>query len=208
VLKKTIKYPDLDGNEVVKDFWFHMSKAEIAEMSLDGSQGMKAELEKIVARNNVSEIANTYKEIVRKAVGRREGQRFVKDDEARSELFDTEAYSELFMELITDVQKSVDFIRGIIPSDVADRAMAKMAEDGLTIEGWVQPERSVQTIDAGIVTALNSPPAEKKTLEQYNRAELLEMPDDQFYDLVGTDSRKYNKQILGIAMARRAGSAE
>ncbi len=39
MLKKTVKYEDLDGNEVVEDFHFHMTKAEILETFDDRLHG-------------------------------------------------------------------------------------------------------------------------------------------------------------------------
>ena len=40
MLKKTITYTDFDDNERTEDFYFHLSKAEIAEMELSENGGL------------------------------------------------------------------------------------------------------------------------------------------------------------------------
>ena len=52
MLKKSIKYTDYNGVERVEDFYFNLSKAEVAEMELSVDGGMSAMLEKIVETNN------------------------------------------------------------------------------------------------------------------------------------------------------------
>lgn len=126
MLKKTIKYPDLDGNEVVEDFYFNLNKAEIAEMELSQKGGLAAYLQKIVASEDGGEIIATFKEIIMKSVGRRaeDGRRFVKSDEITNEFMQTEAYSQMFMELVTDADAALDFVKGILPRDLAEEVGA------------------------------------------------------------------------------------
>lgn len=122
MLQKTIKYEDYNGNQVSKDFWFHMNKADIAEFKYrkDGSD-MVDVISRIMANENIRGILDILKEIARASVGRKseDGSRFIKDDEARSELFDTDAYSELMYELLSDERNAADFIQGVLPKDVA-----------------------------------------------------------------------------------------
>ena len=44
-----------------------------------------------------------------------DGRRFVKSEELTQEFLQTEAYSELFIKLLTDENAASDFINGIIP---------------------------------------------------------------------------------------------
>lgn len=44
-----------------------------------------------------------------------DGKRFEKSEEISKAFEQTEAYSELFMELVTDAEKAAAFINGIIP---------------------------------------------------------------------------------------------
>ena len=46
MLKKTMTYVDYDGNERTEDFWFNISKAELAELEYSVKGGLKKVLER------------------------------------------------------------------------------------------------------------------------------------------------------------------
>ena len=117
MLKKTITYTDYDGNSRTEDFYFNLSKAEVMEMELGTTGGMTKMLEKIVAEQDSKRIVETFKTIILKAYGEKspDGKRFVKNDEIRDAFEQTEAYSELFMELATNAESASAFINGITP---------------------------------------------------------------------------------------------
>ena len=108
MLKKTLTYSDLDGNPVTEDFYFSLSKAEIAEMELSYDGGLQTHLKRIVANKDGAAIIGAFKNILTSSVGRRseDGRRFIKSDEITQEFMQTDAYSELFMELVTDADAS------------------------------------------------------------------------------------------------------
>lgn len=119
MLKKTISYVDYDGNSRTEDFYFNLSKAELAEMEMSASAngGMQKMLEELAASKDGKRIVEVFKSIILKAYGEKsiDGKRFVKSDELSKTFEQTEAYSELFMELVTDADKAAAFINGIIP---------------------------------------------------------------------------------------------
>ena len=47
-----------------------------------------------------------------------DGKRFIKNDDIRDGFAQTEAYSELFMELATDANAAASFVNGIVPKDL------------------------------------------------------------------------------------------
>ena len=69
-------------------------------------------------------IIKVFKDIILKAYGEKsaDGKRFMKVDEngvALSTYFaETEAFSQLFMELATDADAAANFIKGVIPNDI------------------------------------------------------------------------------------------
>lgn len=124
MLKKSIKYKNLfTDEEITKDFYFNLSKAEIAEMELSRKGGLKAHLEAIVEAEDGKAIMQEMREIILKAYGKRSGESFIKNDEVREEFSSSEAYSELFMELVTDAAAAGAFVRGIVPTDLRDAAV-------------------------------------------------------------------------------------
>lgn len=124
--KKTMTYTDFNGNERTEDFYFNFTKAELAEMELSLEGGLSKYFEKIVAAKDQLEIVKFFKEIVLKSYGEKssDGKRFVKYDNngvALSKAFsETQAYSDLYMELATNADLASKFFMAIIPSDLAN----------------------------------------------------------------------------------------
>lgn len=127
MLKKTITYEDYNGNERTEDFYFNLSKAEVMEMEMSTSGGLTEMIHRIVAEQDAPAIIKIFKDLVLKAYGQKslDGKRFIKNDELREEFSQTEAYSQLFMELATDAKAAAEFVNGIIPT-VKDQKIAAL----------------------------------------------------------------------------------
>lgn len=127
MLKKTIKYVDYNGVERKEDFWFNLSKAELMEMEIGTTGGFTGMMERIIAAQDQATLSKIFKEFVLKAYGIKsdDGRRFIKVDENGHRVADdfvqTEAYSELYMELLQDDKVAAEFFMGIIPSDLAEK---------------------------------------------------------------------------------------
>lgn len=121
MLKKTIVYTDFNGNERKEDFYFNLSKAEIMEMELSISGGLAESINRIVATQDAPAIIKTFKDLILKAYGEKspDGRRFMKSPEITAAFEQTDAYSELFMELATNTDAASEFINGIIPANLA-----------------------------------------------------------------------------------------
>lgn len=120
MLKKTIKYTDYDGNEREEDFYFNLSKAEVTEMELSKEGGMSEYIKKISAAQNAPELIKLFKEIITKSYGEKslDGKRFIKNKELTEAFTQTEAYSELFVELASNADEAVKFVNGIMPKNM------------------------------------------------------------------------------------------
>lgn len=129
MLKETIKYTDYNGVERTEDFWFHLSKAELMEWEMGTTGGLTEMIKRIVDAQDAPAIIKIFKELVLKAYGQKspDGKRFIKSEELATEFSQTEAYSQLFMELATDADKAAAFVNGIMPSDVAEKAATALA---------------------------------------------------------------------------------
>ena len=121
MLKKTIEFTDYNGETRKEDFYFNLSKAELMEMELGTSGGFAEMLQRLVDTQDVPEIMKVFKQVVMKAYGVKstDGKRFIKSEEQSKGFTETEAYSELFMELLTDPDAAAAFINGIIPAEAA-----------------------------------------------------------------------------------------
>ena len=129
MLKKTITYVDYDGNERTEDHYFNLSKAELIEMRYTENGGLEKYIEKIISEQDNSKLLVLFKNIVLKSYGQKslDGKRFIKSEELTNEFIQSEAYSELFVELM-DAEKCAEFFNSIIPKDLledADDSQAK-----------------------------------------------------------------------------------
>lgn len=115
---KSITYTDYDGEERTENFYFNLNKAEIAEMQLSSTGGLDQMIKDIIAAKDNAKLVQLFKGLVLKAYGVKspDGRRFIKSDELREEFSQTEAYSELFMELVSDAEAAADFINKITPN--------------------------------------------------------------------------------------------
>jgi hypothetical protein len=120
MLKKTVTYVDYNGVERTEDFYFNLSKAEVAEMELSVEGGFSKMLEEIVKSNDNVRIVELFKQMVLKAYGEKsaDGKRFVKSKELSEAFSQTEAYSEIFMELALDEKAAAAFVNGIMPANL------------------------------------------------------------------------------------------
>ena len=120
MLKKTITYIDYNGVERTEDFYFNLSKAEVLELEMGTTGGLTEMINKIVAAQDTPTLIKVFKDLVLRAYGEKspDGKRFIKSDEIRDAFSQTEAYSNLFMELATDAEAASKFFNGIIPDNV------------------------------------------------------------------------------------------
>lgn len=134
MIKKTISYTDYDGNERVENFYFNMSKPELIEWQASESGGLEKKIEKISQEQDIKKIIELMKEIIQKSYGIKsdDGKRFIKNQEILDEFIQSEAYSELFMELATNSDAASEFINGILPKGLVEEAK-KLQEENATV---------------------------------------------------------------------------
>lgn len=146
MVKKTITYVNpFTEKEVTEDHYFHISKADLVEMEMeehgatyekDGKTltGMQAHLQRIIDTEDGRAVLKEFKAILRRAYGKKIGDRFVKNAEIWEEFESSEAYSELVFQLLTNPEELGQFINSVVPgnieqiaAEVAARAEAEEA---------------------------------------------------------------------------------
>lgn len=121
MLKKTITYKDYNDVERTEDFYFNLTKAEVLEMEMSVAGGLAEMITRIVAAQDQPSIIKVFKELILKAYGEKslDGKRFVKSEELSTAFSQTEAYSQLYIELATDADAASKFVNGIIPAEMS-----------------------------------------------------------------------------------------
>lgn len=119
MLKKTVTYIDFDGNERTEDFFFNLTEQEIAEMELSTEGGLGNFINKAVAAKSQVELIELFKKLILAAYGVKsaDGRRFVKNDAVREDFMSTQAFSDIYMELVQDADKASAFFNGIVPKE-------------------------------------------------------------------------------------------
>lgn len=141
MLKKTITFTNFNDEEVSEDFYFHLSKAELVELELSHQGGLSASLQRIVQAEDGKGIIAEFKNIILSAYGIRseDGRHFTKNQTLRDEFASTPAYSELFMELVTNTDSAIEFVNGVIPQGMAEEAARLAALKPAAVEEKVIP---------------------------------------------------------------------
>lgn len=131
MLAKTIKYTDYNGNEREEEFFFHFNKAELVEMQMSEKGGLEKKIRDIVDAKDTAELVKLFKELCLKAYGVKseDGRRFIKSDQLREEFSQTEAYSNLFMELAFNSEAAIDFVNGILPQELKQELEANQVKE-------------------------------------------------------------------------------
>ena len=119
MLKKTVTYIDFDGNERTEDFFFNLTEQEIAEMELSTEGGLGNFINKAVAAKSQVELIELFKKLILAAYGVKsaDGRRFVKNDAVREDFMSTQAFSDIYMELVQDADKASAFFNGIVSKE-------------------------------------------------------------------------------------------
>ena len=115
-------YVDFNGVERTEDFYFNLSKAEIADMELSTTGGIKDMVNKILEAKDQAKLVSLFKDLIHMAYGVKseDGRNFIKNDKVREDYFSTNAYSDLYMELATNDQFASQFFEAILPVTAED----------------------------------------------------------------------------------------
>lgn len=125
MIKKTLTFEDFNGETVTEDFYFHISEADIAkqEMLASFEGGMEEKLRKAIEKGDAQTIIDLFEFIIKGSIGEKspDGKKFFKNQEITDNFVASNAYSVLFMELVTDAVKGANFINGVVPANLADQ---------------------------------------------------------------------------------------
>lgn len=130
MLKKTVTYIDFNDVERTEDFYFNLTEAEITDMNLDENGGLAEKLQKIVDSKDFKTIKDYFKWIVLKAYGEKseDGRRFMKSEEITKAFEETQAYSDIWMELATNESVAAEFVNGIMPRSFNEKVNKQTPE--------------------------------------------------------------------------------
>ena len=162
MFKKTIKYQDFNGQEREEQFYFNFSKAELMKKELSTEAGVEEKIRMLIATKDNAKIVQIFEDLILDAYGVKseDGTRFIKTPELRASFEQSNAYSELFMEIISSPEAQVEFINGVVsgvnmPEMKEEDAIAKLKELGYDTS---RIEASLKASDENKVVPLENKP--------------------------------------------------
>lgn len=119
MIKKTVNYKNpFDGTPAIKDCYFNLNKAEITKMVMLEGEDMDDRLQKMIEARDTAAVLVQFEKLVGASYGVREGDEFIKTPEITQRFMSSEAYAELFVELITVPNAMTEFANGLMPKDL------------------------------------------------------------------------------------------
>lgn len=129
MLTKIANYTDYNGNERTQTCYFNMTKAEILEFNMNKPNGVIAYITQMMNQNRNDLVFATFKELILTAYGERtEDGRFIKNSQIREAFACSEAYSEIFLEVVNNEDAMAAFVNGIMPSVSSEQRAAAKAD--------------------------------------------------------------------------------
>lgn len=130
MLKRTISYEDYNGEKVDEVFYFNLSKPELIELEVEFKGGLSGAITSLTEANDNQGLLRLFKRIILLSYGQKaeDGKRFVKSDEIREAFTQSPAYEVLFVELSTNEDAVVEFLKGVLPKDMQDQIAKAEAE--------------------------------------------------------------------------------
>lgn len=113
---KEITYTDFNGTERKEKFYFHLSTPELLRLEGEIGTDIKTHTEKLAKSNNFSSLLEFIEKIILTSYGRKteDGRSFQKSEELRKEFEYSQAYANLFEEMINNTDLARKFGEGIV----------------------------------------------------------------------------------------------
>ena len=133
MIKKTVTYEDYNGITRTETFYFHFNEAEILDMELGTEGGFAERIQRIIGAKDQTSLLKVIKKFVLDAYGVKseDGRRFIKSEEVKEAFVECPAYSEVYLNLLSDDAAAAEFVNGVIPSNLKDR-FEKLAKKAYT----------------------------------------------------------------------------
>lgn len=132
MIVKKIKYKDFRGVDREDEFYFNMSKAEVIKwLTTNGNYTIDKVIEKLIKTENARDLVGEFDYLITESIGEvsLDGIRFIKNEEIKTKFTQSNAYSELFMELVSDAKKAAEFFNGILPDDLSSAIQNAITEN-------------------------------------------------------------------------------
>jgi hypothetical protein len=160
MLQREFTYKGYDG-EMHTDTWlFNLTQADLLKLNMGSFGGLDDLMKRMIREDRPKELVDMFEALILSAVGEKspDGRRFIRTQEIRDEFYQTEAYSQLFTELVTNQEKLKAFVLAIIPDDVSAKILENEAMEARMDKELKAEESKIKSIASAtpVVTAPNA----------------------------------------------------
>lgn len=118
MFKHNIEYVDFNGNDRNEDFYFHLSSPEVIRLEAKLGAPIQDYIGNLREQQDLSSLIAFLEDIILTAYGRKtsDGKSFIKNQELRVEFEYSQAYAELFEEMVSNPTLAQKFGEGVSAS--------------------------------------------------------------------------------------------
>lgn len=133
MITKEITFEDFNGIERKETHYFHINKAELTALNFTMKGGLTGVLKEIEDTQDVNSLVALVDKFIDLSYGKKsaDGLNFRKKPEYLEDFKSSNAYEAFYMELLSDVNNIINFINGVVPSDVLAKAKEIEANGGI-----------------------------------------------------------------------------
>ena len=139
---ETITYTDYNGVTKTRKFYFNINKSELIRLETSTPGGIAKNLDEAAKAKDAPKLMKFFEDIIALSYGEKseDGERFIKSKELSEAFMQTEAYNQLFTELLTDPNKASSFVNKIFPKELVEQAQKEQMAEKKQIEAAVTTE--------------------------------------------------------------------
>ena len=136
------KFKDFNNVEREEEFYFNLTEAELTKMELSEYGGLTNMLQLMIEKKDVKKMIEVFELIIDKSYGVKspDGRNFYKAD-MKPEILDdfksTQAYSQIFTRFATDDKFASEFVKNVIPQDLAIKVEEAEKKGSVEVNGKV-----------------------------------------------------------------------
>lgn len=111
MFKHTVEYVDFNGNDRKEDLYFHLAAHEVTRIEAEIGTGLEEHIQKLTVNQELSELLAFLEKIMLSSYGKKtsDGWSFYKTKEIRDAFEYSQAYAELFEQMVKDPELSRKF---------------------------------------------------------------------------------------------------
>jgi hypothetical protein len=130
MFKHTVNYVDFNGTEREEELYFHLSLPEVTRLEAEIGKPLDQYTKDLVANQDMKNLLDFLEKVLLNSYGRKtsDGRSFHKSKELRSEFEYSQAYAEVFEQLLTNPELAQKF-----GAAVSDNGKAKKNQVAPTV---------------------------------------------------------------------------